>query len=562
MNISPFRYFFYNFPNKSIFIILLIFLSGFLEAFSFAAVLPLISVLFDDSISNENGIIFEYINNFINLVGIDYTLLNILMIITVGFFLKSLLSFIAMQQTGYVCTEAETLLRKNLSKSLLNTKWSFFINNKIGNLSTAFSPQTEIGANIYRVSCLVITDFIHISIFLIMAMTISANVTIMSLLFGIIAMFSLRYFVKIAGNASKLSTKHMASLISKLVEGLSGLKSIKAMSAQNNLENYLKKDISQIQSVKKKIITSSSILKNIQEPLIVLGASILIFYLFTYLEDDKSSAILLILLFYRCIQKLLNLQIYYQLIAVASPAFNFVMDIITQADNALESTNSGKKINFNNRISIENISFKYADKTILDNISFQINSFEILAIIGESGSGKTTIIDLISGLTKVQDGEIKIDGNSIKDLHLSHWRSQIGYVPQDPFILHDTIANNITLENKDYDIEDIKWALEKSGSSEFVSLKNEGIEFNVGEQGSRLSGGQKQRLSIARAIIRKPKILILDEPTSALDQNSAKQIQDTLKQLQKNMTIIIITHQNELANIASKIIRIKKGRLS
>ena len=114
MNISPFRYFFYNFPNKSIFIILLIFLSGFLEAFSFAAVLPLISVLFDDSISNENGIIFEYINNFINLVGIDYTLLNILMIITVGFFLKSLLSFIAMQQTGYVCTEAETLLRKNL----------------------------------------------------------------------------------------------------------------------------------------------------------------------------------------------------------------------------------------------------------------------------------------------------------------------------------------------------------------------------------------------------------------------------------------------------------------
>ena len=120
----------------------------------------------------------------------------------------------------------------------------------------------------------------------------------------------------------------------------------------------------------------------------------------------------------------------------------------------------------------------------------------------------------------------------------------------------------MTLENNIYDNEDITWALEKSGSLEFVNLKSEGVEFNVGEHGSRLSGGQKQRLSIARAIIRKPKILILDEPTSALDQKSSKQIQDTLKQLQKDMTIIIITHQNELASIATKVIRINKGKLN
>ncbi len=562
MNISPFKYFFYNFPYKSIFIILLIFLSGFLEAFSFAAVLPLISVLFNNSVTTENNFIFEYINNFINFIGIDYTLLNILIIIIVGFFSKGILSFFAMRQTGFICTEAETLLRNNLSKSLLNTKWSFFIDNKIGNMSSAFSPQTEIGTNIYRVTILVITDFIHISIFLTMAMTVSWIVTIVSLLFGIIIMLSLRYFIKIAGKASKLSTKHMASLISKLIEGLSGLKSIKAMAAQDNLDQYLKKDISQIQNVKKKIITSTSILKNIQEPTIVLGASILIFYLFTTLETNQGSAILLILLFYRCLQKLLNLQIYYQTIAVSLPAFNFIMNIIAQADNAEEDVNSGNKINFNEILSIENLSFKYNDKTILDDISFNINSAEIVAIIGESGSGKTTIIDLISGLTKIQDGDIKIDGNSIEDLNLSYWRSQIGYVPQDPFIIHDSIANNVTLENNIYDNEDITWALEKSGSLEFVNLKSEGVEFNVGEHGSRLSGGQKQRLSIARAIIRKPKILILDEPTSALDQKSSKQIQDTLKQLQKDMTIIIITHQNELASIATKVIRINKGKLN
>jgi len=561
MKVSPFNYFFYNFSHKSIFIISLIFMSGFLEAFSFAAVLPLISVLFNESISSQNGIIIEYINNFISFFGIQYTLFNILMIITFGFFTKNFLSFIAMQQTGYVCTEAETLLRRDLTKSLLNTKWSFFNDNKIGNISTAFSPQTEMGAAIYRLSCLVITDIIHIIIFLLMALTLSSIVTLMSIFFGVIMMIALRYFVQLARRASTLSTKHMASLISKLVEGLSGLKSIKAMAAQDNFEKYLNKDISQIQSVKKKIILSSSVLKNIQEPTIVLGASILIFYLFTNLENSQNSAILLILLFYRCLQKLLNLQIYYQQISIALPAFNFIQNIIMNAKNEKEVTSVGKNIDFRERIELKNITFEYSNKVILNNISFNIHSSDIVAMIGESGSGKTTIIDLISGLTKVQKGVINIDNNSIKDINLSYWRNQIGYVPQDPFIIHDNILNNITLENENYTKSDIQWAVNQSGSKNFIDSKNEGLEFNVGEHGNKLSGGQKQRIAIARAIIRKPKILILDEPTSALDRTSANQIQETLKHLQDSMTIIIITHQNELAEIATKIIRIEKGKI-
>tara|TARA_B100001063_G_C16774484_1_gene564066 strand:+ start:1765 stop:3387 length:1623 start_codon:yes stop_codon:yes gene_type:complete len=536
-------------------------MSGFLEAFSFAAVLPLISVLFNESISSQNGIIIEYINNFISFFGIQYTLFNILMIITFGFFTKNFLSFIAMQQTGYVCTEAETLLRRDLTKSLLNTKWSFFNDNKIGNISTAFSPQTEMGAAIYRLSCLVITDIIHIIIFLLMALTLSSIVTLMSIFFGVIMMIALRYFVQLARRASTLSTKHMASLISKLVEGLSGLKSIKAMAAQDNFEKYLNKDISQIQSVKKKIILSSSVLKNIQEPTIVLGASILIFYLFTNLENSQNSAILLILLFYRCLQKLLNLQIYYQQISIALPAFNFIQNIIMNAKNEKEVTSVGKNIDFRERIELKNITFEYSNKVILNNISFNIHSSDIVAMIGESGSGKTTIIDLISGLTKVQKGVINIDNNSIKDINLSYWRNQIGYVPQDPFIIHDNILNNITLENENYTKSDIQWAVNQSGSKNFIDSKNEGLEFNVGEHGNKLSGGQKQRIAIARAIIRKPKILILDEPTSALDRTSANQIQETLKHLQDSMTIIIITHQNELAEIATKIIRIEKGKI-
>ncbi len=562
MQITPFKYFFSNFPYKSIIIIILIFFSGLFEAFSFAAILPLISVLFKDSISSSDGIIIDYINNFILFFNINYTLINILIIIIFGFIAKSILSFLAMQQTGFVCAEAETLVRQDLSNALLNTKWSFFNENKIGNLSTAFSPQTEVGANVYRVSFLVITDSIHILIFLLMALTLSATVTIVSIVFGVIMMFSLRYFVKIAGFASKLSTKHMASLISKLIEGLSGLKSIKAMSAQDNLEKYLSKDIYKIQNLRKKIIISSSVLKNIQEPAIILGLSILVFYLFTFLENNQSSAILLMVLFYRCLQKLLNLQIYYQQIAVAIPAFNFIQKIIYEATNDREDINAGKKITFKKDINFENVSFKYNEKNVLSNLTFKINAFEIIAILGESGSGKTTIIDLISGLTKLQKGDIKIDGNSIRSINLSNWRSQIGYVPQDPFMIHDSILNNITLENHKYTNQDVDWSLEKSGTKDFISAKAEGVYFDIGEFGSKLSGGQKQRLAIARAIIRKPKILILDEPTSALDSVSAARIKKTLQELQNFMTIIIITHQEDLADIASKIIRIKHGEIT
>ena len=395
-----------------------------------------------------------------------------------------------------------------------------------------------------------------------MALTLSATVTIVSIVFGVIMMFSLRYFVKIAGFASKLSTKHMASLISKLIEGLSGLKSIKAMSAQDNLEKYLSKDIYKIQNLRKKIIISSSVLKNIQEPAIILGLSILVFYLFTFLENNQSSAILLMVLFYRCLQKLLNLQIYYQQIAVAIPAFNFIQKIIYEATNDREDINAGKKITFKKDINFENVSFKYNEKNVLSNLTFKINAFEIIAILGESGSGKTTIIDLISGLTKLQKGDIKIDGNSIRSINLSNWRSQIGYVPQDPFMIHDSILNNITLENHKYTNQDVDWSLEKSGTKDFISAKAEGVYFDIGEFGSKLSGGQKQRLAIARAIIRKPKILILDEPTSALDSVSAARIKKTLQELQNFMTIIIITHQEDLADIASKIIRIKHGEIT
>ena len=231
------------------------------------------------------------------------------------------------------------------------------------------------------------------------------------------------------------------------------------------------------------------------------------------------------------------------------------------AKNEKEVTSVGKNIDFRERIELKNITFEYSNKVILNNISFNIHSSDIVAMIGESGSGKTTIIDLISGLTKVQKGVINIDNNSIKDINLSYWRNQIGYVPQDPFIIHDNILNNITLENENYTKSDIQWAVNQSGSKNFIDSKNEGLEFNVGEHGNKLSGGQKQRIAIARAIIRKPKILILDEPTSALDRTSANQIQETLKHLQDSMTIIIITHQNELAEIATKIIRIEKGKI-
>jgi len=220
-----------------------------------------------------------------------------------------------------------------------------------------------------------------------------------------------------------------------------------------------------------------------------------------------------------------------------------------------------KKTDFNDKVTIENINFRYGDENVLKNFSIEVPKGKTVALVGQSGSGKSTIANLLTRFYDVQEGAVKIDGINIKDMNIHSLRGLMGLVTQDSILFNDTIKNNILIGKPDATDEEILDALKIANAYEFVNDLPDGIETNIGDAGGKLSGGQKQRLSIARAVLKNPPIMILDEATSALDTESEKFVQVALENMMQNRTSIVIAHRLSTIQKADNIIVMQKGEI-
>jgi ATP-binding cassette subfamily C protein len=210
-------------------------------------------------------------------------------------------------------------------------------------------------------------------------------------------------------------------------------------------------------------------------------------------------------------------------------------------------------------IRLDRISFAYGKKAVLQNVSLTFRAGMITAIVGPSGSGKTTVVDLVIGLLQPNEGHIWLDDLPLAQIDLQQWRHWIGYVPQESWLLHDTVYNNVTFGDPELGEKDTTEALQAAGAWEFVKAMPEGLKSTVGESGSKISGGQRQRIAIARALVHKPKLLILDEATTALDPENEMAICKTLGELRGKLTILAISHQPAVLNVADRAYRLENG---
>jgi subfamily B ATP-binding cassette protein MsbA len=242
-------------------------------------------------------------------------------------------------------------------------------------------------------------------------------------------------------------------------------------------------------------------------------------------------------------------------------AANRILEFLETENSIVEIDNPIEKESFNNQITIENISFKYEDDLVLKNFSLKVPKGKTVALVGQSGSGKSTIANLITRFYDVNEGEIKIDGENIKNLSKKSLRGLMGLVNQDSILFNDTVANNLKIGKENATEEEIMEALEIANAWEFVKDLPNGIDTNIGDSGGKLSGGQKQRLSIARAVLKNPPIMILDEATSALDTESERLVQDALENMMKNRTSIVIAHRLSTIQNADAIIVMQKGEI-
>jgi len=274
-----------------------------------------------------------------------------------------------------------------------------------------------------------------------------------------------------------------------------------------------------------------------------------------------GTVLLLALLCARIVDSLGNVQKEFQRMATMESAFWALRGMIDETVEAREVLTGSVAPKLEREISLQGVSFAYEDKWILKDASMSCPAGRITVIIGPSGSGKTTVADLIIGLMQPQTGEVRIDDLPLRDLDARQWRALIGYVPQETFLLHESVRTNVALGDPEVSEADVEAALRAAGAWEFAAALPEGLDTIVGERGLRFSGGQRQRIALARALVRRPQLLILDEATTALDPATETAICRTLEELRGRMTILAICHYGQIVQLADHVYRVVGGNI-
>jgi ATP-binding cassette subfamily C protein len=533
-------------------------LAGVAEGVGLSALLPLISVAMGSQPGAEPGASVSHsgvervVTEYLSALGLTPTLGVLLVVIVVAIVMKSGLVLLAKKQVGYTVAGVATDLRLSLIRALLVARWEYFLRQPIGVLANSMATEAVRTSSAYLhgalMSALVVESLVYTGV----ALAISWKATLVSLAVGLIMAYMLKRLVGKARRAGVRQTDLLKSLITHLTDTLISIKPLKAMARESRADTLLAKNTNRLNRALQKQVLSKEVLKAVQEPLFVAFLAIGLYVVSVYLRFPLATVMVLVFLLSRIVKRVNKVQEEYQEMVILESAYWSLKDTIREAERAREPTLGSEVPSLDHAIRLDRVSFTYEEEWVLRDASLSFPSGLLTAIVGPSGVGKTTIADLVTGLIRPQQGEVWVDDLPLRQMDVTSWRKMIGYVPQDTLLLHDSVLINVTLGDPDLSSADAERALRAAGAWEFVAEMPEGIYSTVGERGSMLSGGQRQRIAIARALVHKPKLLILDEPTSALDPESELAICETLQQLTGRYTILAISHRATLMSAADR----------
>ena len=358
----------------------------------------------------------------------------------------------------------------------------------------------------------------------------------------------------------------MGELLSIINENLNGLRIIKSF----NIENFTNTKFQEESAKYKKVMTSLLRKKDLSSPLSEILSTIVMVIIMWFggqlvlnTESNLSPQEFIgyILIFSQIIRPAKSLTTSYYHIQKGSASAKRIYEILDAKNKIIDIKTPVSIKKLEKEIRFKNVSFSYEKEEIIKNVDFSIKKGEVVAIIGESGSGKSTLADLLSRFYNIQKGEILIDGRNINDIAISSLRESLGLVSQESILFNDSIYNNILLGKIDAKEDEVIKAAKIANAHEFIMKKNNGYQTNIGDKGDQLSGGEKQRISIARAILKNPQILILDEATSSLHSESENLVQDALNKLMNKRTSLVIAHRLSTIQNADKIIVLEEGEI-
>jgi subfamily B ATP-binding cassette protein MsbA len=457
-------------------------------------------------------------------------------------------------------------MRTSMFKKILELPIGYFNDQKKGDIMSRLTNDlSDVETSSVNLLESLFREPVTILIFLCYMIVLSPQLTLFLMLLLPIAGFIIGRIGRSLKKQSTMLQEKLAAILSTIEETLSGIRVIKAFNAEQKQFNKFTVENNELLRIKNKAIRKRDSASPVSE---VLGVTAIVCVLWyggrlvlnkTFL--DPGDFFTYILIFSQIIQPLKNLSSASYNIRKGAASVERIEHLVNEDVVIKEIANPINLDSFKDCIEFKNVSFSYLDKIILDDINLKIEKGKTVALVGSSGAGKSTLVDLVPRFHDTIKGELLIDGIDIKNYSLHSLRNQMGIVTQEPILFNDTIANNISLGMQQASKEEIITAAKIANANQFILQKENGYNTTIGERGNKLSGGEKQRVTIARAVLKNPPILILDEATSSLDTESEKLVQDAINNLMNNRTSIVIAHRLSTIRHADEIIVLQKGKI-
>ena len=554
---------------------------------SFISLIPMMKVLFNnadritvepvykgflDSVRYGNDYLYYYITQLTEKSGPQFALILVVALVISTFLFKNLFNYLASNHLMHLKNGVLKDLRTNMFDKIIDLPISYYSEKRKGDIMARMLGDVgEVQNSFFSILELIVKEPMTILFTIIAMFAISIKLTLFVFIFIPISGFIISKIGKSLKSKSERAQYEGGYLISIVEESLSGLKVVKSYNAESSFKTKFNGSVTRLLKLSNSIGRKNNLASPFSEFMGIIVIAVLLWFGGNMVLVDKlpnGKAVLEGAQFLAYMGLAYNILTPAKAISKATYAVKSgmaaaqrVFEVLEVENEITDKADAIVKESFDKNITIENINFKYEDENVLKNFSIEVPKGKTVALVGQSGSGKSTIANLLTRFYDVQEGSIKIDGIDIKDITMNSLRNLLGLVTQDSILFNDTIKNNILIGKLNATDDEVIEALKVANAYEFVKDLTNGINTNIGDAGNKLSGGQKQRLNIARAVLKNPPIMILDEATSALDTESEKLVQVALENMMQNRTSIVIAHRLSTIQKAHKIIVMKKGEI-
>ncbi|MBO0589849.1 ABC transporter ATP-binding protein [Cellulophaga sp. E16_2] len=550
------------------------------SALSFAALMPMLNVLFDKNealtvkptytgISNVKDYYMDYMNYQVTQYAAEDEMKGLVLVIglvIVLFLLKNLANYFAMYFITFLRNGVLKDVRNSMYKKITELPISFYSEKRKGDvIARITSDVLEVQHSFLSVLELIVREPLTIIFTITVMFLISAQLTLFVFIFIPLSGYVISLIGKSLKKQSDDVQREQGEFLSVVEETLGGLRVIKAFNSESRFYKTFSASTTRFYNFSNKLLNRQNLASPSGEFLGILTIGVLLWFGGKMVLVDKTldapSFITYMSLAYGVLTpaKAISKAIYG--VKKGDAAAERILEILETENPITEIANPVEKNTFDTGVALQNISFKYDDDYVLKNFNLKIPKGSTVALVGQSGSGKSTIANLVTRFYDVNEGSITIDGVNIKEYSKGSLRGLLGLVTQDSILFNETVRNNISLGKENATDEEIIEAAKIANAHDFIMELPKGYDTNIGDSGNKLSGGQKQRLSIARAVLKNPPIMILDEATSALDTESERLVQDALEKMMRNRTSIVIAHRLSTIQSADTIVVLQKGEI-